>query len=146
VSSDYAPLHCEILRIISLGGPPGLLSGSVTGALICALLQFGHNELRIARLNFVSRQLQEPLSAHPLIDAETSMVPRVNNSSAPTTSVQRRSFWEATLDAFGKTGMFHRISNEEYLSRLKTERQNALQRIAELEAQICVDDGNSRTP
>ncbi|EIN07246.1 hypothetical protein PUNSTDRAFT_135932 [Punctularia strigosozonata HHB-11173 SS5] len=129
-------------------GPPGMIPGMVTGALICTLVQLSYNELQVRRLMFLSSRLQElpPAISHtpsPAFDAGQAALPSASSSfSSP--SPGKRSFWESTLDTLGKTGMFHRISNEEYLARLKIERDTALQRIEELEAQLAKDHSQSK--
>ena len=94
------------------GGRVGILPGALTASLVCSILQLGYNELRVWRVHYVSRQHGEAaLDSKP--------------------STPSRPLRERLLLLLG----IHRMSTEEYLMKLKKQREEALRRIAELEAE-----------
>lgn len=107
----------QILRCTdTLGGVRGALSGAVMGAFGCTIAQLAVNELEVTRLKFVSRKLKAsprpaPVESKP---AEPQNVPP---------------FLDKVARLFG----LQRMSNEEYLTKLRKERDAALKRIAILE-------------
>ncbi|KIO13418.1 hypothetical protein M404DRAFT_12371 [Pisolithus tinctorius Marx 270] len=93
-------------------GKVGLVPGLGTGALLCTLLQWGVNELHIFRIRHVYRTI----------------------TTMQTVSYQHQeaeSWGDRILSAFGR-----RVSNDDYLKRLKTERDTYLRRIEELEREL----------
>ena len=90
------------------------LPGAVTSALFCATLQLIGNEFSVQRVKYVSRR-QTP------------------NRIAPMTENLPSESWTQLL--FRSIG-FQRVAQDEYLSRLKRERDAYLVRIAELEKQM----------
>jgi hypothetical protein len=90
-----------------------MLSSSVYVGAVCMLLQLGYNELGVQRLKYLSRSNSMPTSTLP-----TSV--SSNNSSS----------WK--VKALGLIGVRH-LSDEEYLERLKLQREQYIKRIKELE-------------
>lgn len=103
----------QLLRC-SLVGYRRALPGAITSALFCATLQLVGNEFSVQRVKYVSRR-QTP------------------NQAAPTAKTLPSESWTQLL--FRSIG-FQRVAQDEYLSRLKRERDAYLVRIAELEKQI----------
>ncbi|KAF9789915.1 hypothetical protein BJ322DRAFT_1044848 [Thelephora terrestris] len=87
------------------------LPGAVTSALFCATLQLIGNELGVQRVKYISRR-QTP------------------NQTTPAAEGSPSESWTQLL--FRSIG-FQRVAQDEYLSRLKRERDAYLVRIAELE-------------
>lgn len=86
------------------------------GALGCTIAQLAVNELEVTRLKFVSRKLKA--SPQP-IPVETK----------PTEPQNVPPFLDKVASLFG----LQRMSNEEYLTKLRKERNAALKRIIVLE-------------
>ncbi|KAI6028458.1 hypothetical protein F5J12DRAFT_903426 [Pisolithus orientalis] len=97
-------------------GKVGLVPGLGTGALLCTLLQWGVNELHIFRIRHVYR-------------TTTTSLPVIGDKSD--THQEAESWGDRILSAFGR-----RVSNDDYLKRLKTERDTYLRRIEELEREL----------
>ncbi|KAI6036530.1 hypothetical protein BKA83DRAFT_133564 [Pisolithus microcarpus] len=93
-------------------GKVGLVPGLGTGALLCTLLQWGMNELHIFRIRHVYR-------------TTTMSLPAVGDERTESHGAI------AYLSAFGR-----RISDDDYLKRLKTERETYLRRMEELERDL----------
>ncbi|KAI6022721.1 hypothetical protein EDC04DRAFT_2506953, partial [Pisolithus marmoratus] len=115
-------------------GKVGLVSGLGTGALLCTLLQWGVNELHIFRIRYVYRTTATSL---PAVGDESDAVKghdandRLVLPSVQMVSYQHQkaeSWGDRILSAFGR-----RVSDDDYLKRLKTERDTYLRRIEELE-------------
>lgn len=107
----------------------GLLSGrraAVSGMLIagafCTLMQFGYNELSVARLRFISRLQEENRSA---VDIVTPIPQRAAKELSG-------SFLQVAMKMVGMAP----ISDDEYLKKLKRKREMYLKRIAALEQQV----------
>ncbi|KAI0797594.1 hypothetical protein C8Q75DRAFT_9599 [Abortiporus biennis] len=98
-------------------GPRGILPGMVTASIVCTLLQLGYNEIGVARIRYVSRQLQAS-------SQKLQIQPNSNEPLEPPKSISDR--------VAGWLGI-SKVSDEEYLRRLKRQRENYLVRIAELE-------------
>ncbi|KAI0320118.1 hypothetical protein OF83DRAFT_665481 [Amylostereum chailletii] len=96
-------------------GPRGILSGSLIGALGCAILQFSFNEVEVQRVKYVSRRLRA-----------------ASTPSEPTTPPEPQEPLGRRI--LGMLGMNH-LSDQEYLETMKREREVYLRRIAELERQ-----------
>ena len=113
--SDYFSLEYRFHHRNSLlVGYRRALPGAVTSALFCATIQLIGNEFSVQRVKYVSRR-QTPKQTIPI--AETP----------PSES------WTQLL--FRSIG-FQRVAQDEYLSRLKRERDAYLVRIVKLEKQI----------
>ena len=136
-----------------LDGPKGILSGTITLALSCALIQVAVNEARVQRIRFVSKSTPAHATTHGTHILESVHVPpselhahalaRDANALPHKRSTDRSpslvegaegsetsSFGERLLALIGIT----KVSDEEYLRRLKAKREIHLQRIRELEA------------
>ncbi|KAJ3531098.1 hypothetical protein NM688_g7621 [Phlebia brevispora] len=92
-------------------GRAGVVRGTIAATVVCSLLQLSYNELRIWRVRYVHQQSTLPL---PVTPAEPP-----------------RPLWERTLGLFG----MRKMSDEEYLAKMREKREQALQKIAELEAE-----------
>ncbi|KZT71305.1 hypothetical protein DAEQUDRAFT_666338 [Daedalea quercina L-15889] len=104
-------------------GRPGIIPGMVTAGLVCTTLQLLYNELGIARIRYVSRklQVQQAPQTHPSPQSSPSVS---HLESEPTQSLTERIF-----SVFG----WRKVSDEEYLEKLKFKRDFYLRRIAQLE-------------
>ncbi|KIJ17464.1 hypothetical protein PAXINDRAFT_162321 [Paxillus involutus ATCC 200175] len=114
-------------------GRRGLVPGLATGALVCSLLQWTSNEFDIIRISYLSQNSIVPNqhTAPGVGDAATSS-PKVLRPSIPDPGVvdplEVDSSMDRLLSMFGR-----RVSDDEYLKRLKVQRDSHLRRIAELE-------------
>jgi hypothetical protein len=89
---------------------------------MCGLFQWASNEFDILRITHVSRVVHtQPAPAIPAAPVATSSLP----VAAPEPP---RSLTDRIFAVFG-----HRISDEEYLNRVKAQRDNHLRRIEQLE-------------
>jgi len=102
-------------------GPKGAVPGMNTGMIACSLIQLLYNEAGVARVKYVMKTMQASRDT-PLPPA-VQEIPNASHSDSP------RPAFERILSMLG----FHRMSNEEYLERLKEKRDGYLRRIAELE-------------
>ncbi|KAF4603777.1 hypothetical protein EYR38_004193 [Pleurotus pulmonarius] len=106
-------------------GPKGILSGALAGATVCALLQYGYNEIGVQRLKYITRPQSSQSKAAAPVDDNTSVFERV-------------------LSSLG----IDRVPDDKYLIMLKDRREKRLRRIQELEAQIAEEenpDTNEKT-
>ncbi|KIM79741.1 hypothetical protein PILCRDRAFT_555089 [Piloderma croceum F 1598] len=107
-------------------GRPGLVPGLCTGAFICTLLQWTYNELGIARVKFVSRNRHAQVApASPTLQLPSS--PPLTSDNRPTELPRPLSY-----KILGFLG-FQRISDEEYLTKMKATRDHYLRQIEVLE-------------
>ena len=111
LNPEYRLCHWDSL----LAGYRRALPGAITSALFCATLQMIGNEFSVQRVKYVSRRRTPP------------------SQTAPKTESLPSESWTQLL--FRSIG-FQRVAQDEYLSRLKRERDTYLIRIAELEKQI----------
>ncbi|KAI0748584.1 hypothetical protein C8Q80DRAFT_748250 [Daedaleopsis nitida] len=102
-------------------GRSRLWAGARTGGIICAVLQWGHNEMGIMRVKFVSRKIQESRSPSAPSPAPTSPP---DDPTKPRITV-----FDRLVSVIG----FRKLSDEEYLKAVKKQRDEALARIAVLE-------------
>jgi len=110
-----------------IGGRSGTVPGFATGALMCGLLQWAFNEFDILRINHVSREAQPPPVS--TISAVPSRPIEIPPPSIPVTAPESpRSLTDRIFSMFG-----HKISDEEYLDRIKAQRDGHLRRIEQLE-------------
>jgi hypothetical protein len=93
----------------------------VTGALFCAALQLGYNQLLVSRVKFAAQQIDGP--------SIRVTSPSTGEHEQPTEPA--KSATERTLTALG-----FQISDETYLARLKATRDKYLERIKQLEKKI----------
>ena len=110
--------------VLFQGGTRGALTGMLSGSVFCAVGQLLYNELGVQRVKFVSRARpsaspQSPLSASGITE------PLAPNET----------LFDRIIHAIG----VKRLSDEEYLTRMREERAAYLQRIAELEAKLQAD-------
>lgn len=98
------------------GGIRGALPGFLMGALGCTIAQLAVNELEVTRLKFVSQKLKASPQPTPV-------------QTKPTEPQNVPPFLDKVASLFG----LQRMSNEEYLTKLRKERDAALKRIAVLE-------------
>lgn len=114
-------------------GRAGLVPGLGTGALMCTILQWTVNEFDIFRIGYVSRQTTEFIPATN-DTAKRSLAENTLPSPTYPTSFQPfkgKSWKDRVLSVFGR-----HVSDEDYLKRLKTERDTYLCRIEELEREL----------
>lgn len=96
---------------------------------MCGLLQWAFNEFDIMRINYVSRAAHPPpvaaITTAPTQPIETRPSSFPVSVSAPEPP---RSLTDWIFSMFG-----HKISDEEYLDRIKAQRDDHLRRIEQLE-------------
>ncbi|KII88292.1 hypothetical protein PLICRDRAFT_54134 [Plicaturopsis crispa FD-325 SS-3] len=92
-------------------GPSGALPGITTGGVLLALAQLVLNEVDVMRVKSMSR-LSQP--------------------APPVPQTPQRPLWHRLLDRIG----VHRLTDDEYLAKMKASRDTYLQRIRELEKEI----------
>ncbi|KAG1754418.1 hypothetical protein EDB19DRAFT_1892422 [Suillus lakei] len=107
-------------------GRSGTVPGLATGAVMCGLLQWAFNEFDILRITHVSRVTHTlPVPATPAAPVPTEP----HHPSLPVAAPEPpRSLADRIFAMFG-----HRISDKEYLDRVKAQRDNHLRRIEQLE-------------
>lgn len=111
----------------SIGGRSGTVPGLVTGVVMCGLLQWAFNEFDIARITYISRVAHPP--PVPAMPAAPTRLIEVSPPSFPDTAPEPpKSLTDRIFSMFG-----HKISDEEYLNRIKAQRDGHLRRIEELE-------------
>ena len=120
----------RLICILHLGGRAGVIPGAATTSVMCTLLQLAYNELGVLRLKFISKKMQaarEEDVQKRLVESPASQTvvnPEPLVLTAPPKPIAERIFgW------FG----FQRVSDDDFLERLKLEREVHLRRIAELE-------------
>jgi hypothetical protein len=96
-----------------------MLSGSVSVGAVCMVLQLGYNELGIQRLRYLSQTNSMPTPTLPVTVESLSNVP----------SDGSRCWKEKALWLMG----VRLLSDEEYLERMKLQRDQYVRRIQELE-------------
>jgi hypothetical protein len=120
---------CHDITTIA-GGSAGIVPGLRTGAVFCTALQWGFNELWVARVKYTARRLHA---------AGTLQSPPQTKVPEPLTEPPR-SMAERVLSGLG----FHKISDEVYLARLKKTREKYLERIRQLEREA--EEGRWKSP
>ncbi|OJA15186.1 hypothetical protein AZE42_09492 [Rhizopogon vesiculosus] len=108
-------------------GRSGTVPGLATGAVMCGLLQWAFNEFDIQRITYISR------AAHPRPIPSIPAAPALPIETRPpyfpvTAPEPPRSLTDRFFSMFG-----YKISDEEYLDRIKAQRDNHLRRIEQLE-------------
>ncbi|KAF9265580.1 hypothetical protein L218DRAFT_147397 [Marasmius fiardii PR-910] len=116
------------------------LPAAVTVGSACTGLQFLFNQLRISRLRYLSATAIHPEEAKvtppTLVTSPSPTSPTYTSSNE---SPKSESNWTTSLLRF--IGMTP-LSDEEYLTKLRSQREAYLKRIAELQSQI--DDAKAR--
>ena len=160
-TSPVVLLHKDILKLLTIdgdysGGPVGAPAGAITASLMCTLLQFAVNEAAVFRVRYVSKRLQQSSEPIPVssegptspihaenvlttppssttIRSPTPALPHEPISSYPSSNPPGRStpLSERLLALIG----VKKMSDEEYLERLRKRRDGYLKRIEELEEQ-----------
>ncbi|KAI0691039.1 hypothetical protein BC835DRAFT_1279928, partial [Cytidiella melzeri] len=113
-------------------GSKGIIPGATTAGLVCTLLQLIYNESTVLRVKYVSQKLAEtrpspvytPGPAHT--SSPTATVADVSNHREPP-----KAFSERFFDFLGMPKM----SDEEFLEKLRVKRDSYMRRIVELEAE-----------
>ncbi len=114
----------------------------VTGSIVCVLLQFAYNEIGVARVKYVSQTFGDPtkpsslLQTKPVVPQESTSLGSVS-STVPQTPA--KAFSDRVFDLFG----FRKVTDDEYLEKLKQQRDGHLRRIAELEKEL---EGSEEVP
>lgn len=116
VYTSLLPLRVLTHVSYSAGGSARFaMSGATTAGLTCALLQLAYNEVHVRHVKSVTRDIEQ-----------------AQHSPEPTQEKEaRRPFGERFFEALGMP----KVSDEEFLQRLRVKRDGALKRIAEIEAQ-----------
>lgn len=109
---------------VSRRGLSGLVPGFFTMGLACTLVQVAWNELQVTRIKIVSR------------------AQGVENPFGQVSPKDERSTSEKLLDNLGRVFPIKRLSDEEYLKRLRAQRERVLKRIKELEDKAESDTSN----
>jgi len=113
-------------------GRSGTAPGLVTGAMMCGLLQWVFNEFDILRITHISRAVHpRPV---PSIPAAPTQPIETRSPAFPVpvpTPEPPRSLTDRIFAMFG-----HKLSDEEYLDRIKAQRDNHLRRIEQLEREL----------
>jgi hypothetical protein len=118
--------------VLPLGGTRGTFTGLTFGSVFCTLGQLLYNEFGVQRIKFISRRY--PIPSEP--PTRTPIVLEASEPPAP-----KQPLLDRIIHAMG----LNRLSNEEYLVRLREERAAYLRRIADLEAQL-EEEKNSKHP
>ncbi|KZT26382.1 hypothetical protein NEOLEDRAFT_1132430, partial [Neolentinus lepideus HHB14362 ss-1] len=116
-------------------GRGGILPGTVTGSIVCALLQVGYNELSVQRLKYVSRRLKQSQDASknsPVLVAQETKVPSSLPDSDESDSEPKKTVADRIISLFGLS----KVPDDQYLEKLRQERDAYVRRIHRLEAQI----------
>ncbi|THH30360.1 hypothetical protein EUX98_g3832 [Antrodiella citrinella] len=109
-------------------GRGGIVPGAVTASILCTFLQVAYNELGIMRLKFIQEQVQKS-RAEEIAAATVAAELHVAHQAPLVVAPPSKPVSERIFGWFG----FQRVTDEDYLLRLKTERETYLKRIAELE-------------
>ncbi|THH13859.1 hypothetical protein EW146_g6404 [Bondarzewia mesenterica] len=96
-------------------GSRGALPGLTIGAVGCSLVQLLYNELQVQRVKYVSRKLQV---VAPVVQQDPVDPPE-----------PKRPLSERVMGLIG----LKKLSDEQYLAKMKNDREICLRRIAELE-------------
>lgn len=119
------------------GGRVGIAPGAITASIMCTFLQLAYNELGIMRLKFISDQLQKGENA---LDIPTPLP--VAPEQPVVVVVPQEPLKPMSERVFGWFG-FEKVSDEDYLAKLKAERDVHLKKIAELEREQAEGGGTS---
>jgi len=116
-----------LLRALK-SGPRAAVPGAITVGTICTLLQLGYNEVGIQRLKFISRgQNSEAVSRSTVMPQA-----KIDAEASEDTAEQPSPWKEKVLSIMG----VRKVSEEEYLERLKVQRKHHLIRIQQLEQKL----------
>lgn len=144
-------LVCFMLTVC-IGGVVGIPAGAITATLMCTLIQLVVNEASIFRVRYVSRRLQPPaeativpstsssssseniLSSPPSGSIPRNPTPSLPHESSPTHPAPPSESSSLSERILGLIGV-NKMSDEEYLERLKKRRDGYLERIDEIERQ-----------
>jgi hypothetical protein len=133
--------------IYNIGGRAGVAPGLSTGMAVCTLVQYLFNEAEVARVRYVLRTLEfdgaKPFLVTPILhhlsqDPSTArggdslpMRATMSPAVADLPAVPKKPLSERIMDRF-----FSKVSDEEYLAKLKRKRDAHLARIEVLKAQV----------
>ena len=112
----------------SIAGSAAILPGAVTAATICVLLQYAVNEARIARLRYISQQDRTSTFQLP-VDPSLQHI----SATEPSPTIMQR-----ITHAMG----IRKMTEDEYLERMKKTRDHHIRRIAELERRLEEERGD----
>lgn len=113
-----------------IAGPKAVLPGAITVGVIATLLQLGYNEIGVQRLKYISRQHTAEPEPRSVVVAST---PATYQEAPETTLIEDPRSWKARI--LSLMGV-RKMSEEEYLKRLKLQREHHLVRIKELEQKL----------
>ncbi len=117
--------------VFPLGGTRGAFTGMVFGSVFCTLGQVLYNEISVQRIKFISRR-------HP-IPSQPPTPPTVSGPAEPPVPKKR------LLDRMIRFIGINKLSDEEYLAKMREERAAYLRRIAKLEAQLEEDKSSKKS-
>lgn len=102
--------------IIQIAGQKAALSGGLAAAAVCSLLQLVYNEIGVAKLKYISRARSD--------------LPESTAEPSPSNSVQP--MLRSLLELLG----VRKVSEKDYLAKMKKSRQVYLDRIEVLEREL----------
>jgi hypothetical protein len=114
--------------VFSLGGTRGTFTGMMFGSVFGILGQVLYNEIGVQRIKFISRRYLIP-----------SQLPTSTVSGLAEPPMPKQPLLDRMIHAIG----INKLSDEEYLTKMREDRAAYLRRIAELEAQL-EEDKNSK--
>ena len=118
--------HPTRLNVLFQGGTRGALTGTIFGSVFCAVGQLLYNELSVQRVKFVVSRTSP---------AASPRLPLPSASEVTEPSVPKEPLFDRIILAIG----FKKVSDEQYLAKMREERAAYLQKIAELEAKLQAD-------
>ena len=104
----------------------GAVPGALTACIACTLLQFTFNEVAVARVKYVSSRMENLPFSNPSIEEQRLSSADSHNTNTSIFSKDR------LLGLFG----FQKVTDDEYLTSLKKERDVYMRKIKELEAEL----------
>jgi len=130
-----------LICIYALGGPAGIIPGIITASLITTSLQFLFNEADVLRVKYISRSkgIEHPFGNQLLVRPHSVQ-----------TDADARSLPERIMDGIAKVFPVTKMTDEEYLEKLKKQRSEIEQKLErvrrqlkEVEEQTQAQDSNS---
>ena len=113
------------------GGAAGIPAGVLTAGLACVIAQLAVNQGNIERVKYISSRFPPSTRTSPEETSLASSQSQTFRGQVSETHAAGKDLLDHALSLFGVT----RLNDEEYLRKLKWQRERALKRISELEAQ-----------
>ncbi|KAF5373728.1 hypothetical protein D9758_000727 [Tetrapyrgos nigripes] len=120
-------------------GPRAILPGGFTAGVLCSVLQYMYNELKVARLIYLSHELKNSPSRPTSNTTDSQPRTVVVHNGLPSPASPGKTWTSTLLEYIGVKS----ISDEEYLKVLKSQRDGHLKRIVELEKESDVSNSSS---